>query len=178
MKKLLLICFAVLLFTPAYANDKFTSCGEGFVLVNTAKVDGIERAECQKLWCRDLELGRPMGTGDRAAAGYIATNRPMELCDATGKCIECFGDRRWCAGEVGGVWNPEFGAFTKKGDDSNAFLATQRGDCFIWQMQKASCPAGEAAVLINDKWVCAVAGGQTGETLRQSTIRRAGTIRR
>ncbi|MCL1902466.1 MAG: hypothetical protein FWG18_02445 [Alphaproteobacteria bacterium] len=180
MKKILIISLSLVtchLSLFAAGEDKFISCGPGFILVETGKVDGMDRAECQKLWCRDLENGKSMGAGDKATAGYKATNMPIELCDATNKCVECFGDRNWCKGETTGVWNPEFGAYTKKGDDSNAFLAIQRGDCFAWSIQKPKCEgADEVAMLINDKWVCAVSGGMT-ENARQSSVRRTGTIR-
>jgi hypothetical protein len=159
------------------ADEKFISCGPGFILVDKGKVEGIASAECQKLWCKDLENGKAMGAGDKANSGYKSTNAPVELCDASFKCIECFGDRNWCKGETGGVWNPEFGAYTKKGDDSNAFLSLQKGDCFTWSIQKPKCESeGEVAILVNDKFVCAVPGA-TSESTRQSTIRRTGTIR-
>ncbi|MDR1207307.1 MAG: hypothetical protein LBK26_02740 [Rickettsiales bacterium] len=180
MKKFILCSLLFAFFasgTVRAADEKFISCGPGFILIDKGKTDGIATSECQKLWCRDLENGKAMGAGDRANSGYKTTNAPLELCDAGYKCIECFGDRNWCKGETSGVWNPEFGAYTKKGDDSNAFLSLQKGGCFSWSIQKPKCEnEGEVAILVNDKFVCAAAGG-TAESIRKSSIRRTGTIR-
>ena len=88
--------------------EKFTSCGPGYVLVESRKnIDDIPAAECQKLWCRDLETGKPMGKDNRANSGYQMSADVMRLCDAgkpTPKCIECWGERKWCSGEPRGEW--------------------------------------------------------------------------
>ena len=125
MKKLLalvLVCMTI----PAFAGD----CGPGYVLVDHAKIDGMNVKECQKLWCRDLETGKNMGAGNSAANGYVATANPNELCDADRNCIECFGDRKWCSGAQVGVWNPEYGAYTRGGNDSATYNSVQKSGCF------------------------------------------------
>jgi hypothetical protein len=162
----------------AAAGDASWSCGEGYLTAAKGKLDGVEQYECQKLWCRDLENGKSMGSGERASGGYKATPEPVELCDASGKCVSCFGDRKWCAGEAAGAWNPEYGAYTKNGADSNAYLAAQKGDCYAWQMQKPVCRnEGEVAVIEGGEWVCAVSEGNT-QGVRASGIRRSGGVKR
>ena len=124
MKKFLISLIAInigLVAGGAAMADKFTSCGPGYILVSHSDIDGIDAAECQKLWCRDLENGKSMGNGDRANSGYKETSYPMELCDANNNCVECFGDRRWCSGETPGYWNPEYGAYTYDGRMANGF---------------------------------------------------------
>ena len=150
-------------------------CGPGYVLVDRAKIDGINAKECQKLWCMDLETGKSMGTGDRAANGYVMTNAPVELCDANGGCIECFGDRKWCAGAPRGVWNPEYGAYTRGGADSATYISVQKGGCFNWSLEKPVCPEGQDAILQNGEWVCAIPVQGAGNTGRAPAIRRTGT---
>ncbi len=90
MKK---IIFAIssLILAAGGANAAFTSCGPGYILTSHSNIDGINAAECQKLWCMDLETGKSMGHGNTAASGYKSTSAPAELCDASGNCIECFG---------------------------------------------------------------------------------------
>lgn len=174
------VLFAAIFTVGAHAADeKFLSCGEGYIVVPNGKIDGIESMECQKLWCRDLENGRVMGSGDRANTGYRATSSPYPgVEDSKGNQIACFGDRKWCSNNDAGVWNPEYGAYTKRGADSNVYLSTQRGDCFAWLMQKPVCSGqGEVAIMTDGEWVCAVAE-QSTEAIRKSSIRRTGTIRR
>jgi len=163
----------VCLCSAAFAGD----CGPGYVLANHAKIDGMDAKECQKLWCIDLETGRSMGAGDRANSGYVATNAPVELCDATGRCIECFGDRKWCTGIVPGVWNPEYGAYTRGGADTTTYGSEQKGSCFTWKLEKPNCESGESAVLKDGEWVCAESTSNAGIS-RASAIRRTGTVRR
>jgi len=155
----------------------FKSCGAGYILTSHSNVDGIKAEECQKLWCRDLENGKSMGSGKNAASGYKATNTPMELCDVSGNCVECFGDRKWCAGETAGIWNPEYGAYTRGGADNAAYTSYQKGGCFAWRLEKPNCPDGETAVLQGGKWICATSSGTT-EGSRASSVRRTGTLRR
>ncbi|MDR1360819.1 MAG: hypothetical protein LBJ18_00720 [Rickettsiales bacterium] len=183
MKKLLLSLFTVhcslfiALAVPARAADeKFLSCGPGFILTDAGKTDGINTAECQKLWCRDLENGKSMGSGSKAASGYKITVAPIELCDVQNHCVSCFGDRKWCGAEVAGVWNPEFGAYTRGGNDNNTYRAVQKGDCFGWQLEKPECAAGETAILQGDEWICATASG-AGEATRASSVRRTGALK-
>ena len=168
MKKIL---FALLICGNAFAGD----CGPGYVLVERGKIDGIAARECQKLWCVDLETGREMGSGDRAATGYVATAAPVELCDTTGECVECFGDRKWCTGVPRGVWNAEYGAYTRGGVDSATYTSSQKGGCFSWNLEKPVCPAGEDAILQDGEWVCAMRVSGSGNTGRAPAVRRTGT---
>ena len=57
------------------ANAAQFNCGPGYVLVESRqKIDGIPTAECEKLWCWDLETGKSMGQGDKANSGYQSTS--------------------------------------------------------------------------------------------------------
>ena len=172
MKKILVFAMACLC-VPAFAGD----CGPGYVLSNHARVDGMDAIECQKLWCVDLETGKSMGSGDRAANGYVATTAPVELCDANGKCIECFGDRKWCTGIVRGVWNPEYGAYTRGGNDTATYGSEQKGGCWTWKLEKPKCNVGENAILKDGEWICATSS-PAGNIGRGSAVRRTGTTRR
>lgn len=176
MKKVLILSlFACVVSGVAHAA--FTSCGVGYVLVESRnKIDGIPSKECQKLWCRDLENGKAMGRDDRANSGYQITGALVELCDVNNNCVECWGERRWCAGETRGVWNPEYGAYTRGGDNAT-YQSYQKGSCFAWRLEKPDCASGETAILQNGKWVCAVAT-QQAEVGRASAVRRTGTMRR
>lgn len=169
------VCISCL--TSFAAGDPFMSCGDGYILEKHAKIDGIEAAECVKLWCTDLENGKDMGNGSRANNGYKETAYPTELCDAENNCIQCFGERKWCAGEAVGVWNPEYGAYTRGGSDDSTYISYQKGSCFGWRLEKPTCPEGETAVFKNGQWTCAVSTGTT-EGSRESSIRRTGTLRR
>ncbi|MBD5389084.1 hypothetical protein HDR63_02410 [bacterium] len=162
----------------AAADQKFLACGPGYVLGTHAKIDGVNAAECQKLWCVDLETGKTMGAGKNPVSGYQSTSAPVELCDADNNCIECFGARKWCSGEVAGVWNPEFGAYTRGGADSATYLSYQKGACFAWRLEKPNCPAGETAILQGGEWICATATGNTSGVDRASSIRRTSAMRR
>ena len=170
MKKLLFAMF-LCISGVAFAGD----CGPGYVLADRGKIDGITARECQKLWCVDLETGRAMGAGDRAANGYIMTGAPIELCDVAGDCIECFGDRKWCAGAPKGVWNPEYGAYTRGGADSATYTSSQKGGCFGWDLEKPVCADGENAILQNGEWVCVVSVPDAGGVGRAPAVRRTGT---
>ena len=157
-----------------------TSCGDGYVLVNRANIDGISAAECQKLWCRDLETGKVMGSGTKANSGYKTTAAPNELCDANRNCVSCFGDRTWCKGEVPGEWNPEYGAYTRGGDNAS-YESYQKGSCFAWRLEKPNCEDGQTAVLKNGVWVCGTSntvGGAAAQINKASSVRRTGTLRR
>lgn len=179
MKKIFysLLCAGVLVFVvfcSGMTAEKMASCGPGYILVSHSDIEGIDAAECQKLWCRDLETGKSMGNGKSAASGYKVTSEPVELCDANNNCIECFGDRKWCSGEPVGIWNPEYGAYTRDGADSATYIAYQKGSCFSWRLEKPNCPEGETAILQGDEWICAVASDTTTGS-RESSIRRTGT---
>ena len=174
-RNLIFVMLAVL--CPLVADAAFTSCGPGYVLAeNNKKIDGVPAAECQKLWCRDLENGKMMGSGNKPNAGYQATDSANELCDAAGICLECWGARKWCAGEARGEWYPEYGAYTRGGDNAT-YQSYQKGSCFAWRLEKPECESGETAVLENGKWVCATSSGTT-EASRASGVRRTGTLRR
>ena len=165
------------IFGVAAANAAFTSCGPGYVLVESRKkIDGVPSAECQKLWCRDLETGKYMGQGNRPNNGYQETSMASELCDAGGRCVECWGARKWCSGEARGDWNPEYGAYTRGGDNAT-YQSYQKGGCFAWRLEKPDCDAGQTAILQNGRWVCATSSGTT-EVSRPSAVRRTGTMRR
>lgn len=148
----------------ADTNPIFVDCGAGWILSSSTNIDGVKSEKCEKLWCRDLEIGgKSMGSGDKANAGYVATTKPtvLESLDSSGstKSIECFGERKWCSGETAGVWNPEYGAYTKKGEDSILFISVLRGDCFSWGSTtsgEAGCKDGQIPVLVNGKWGCSI----------------------
>ena len=158
------------------AGETFTSCGPGYVLAVINKLDGINALECQKLWCRDLENGKSMGAGNTAANGYKATGGPVKLCDAKNNCVECFGDRKWCTGDVAGIWEPEMGRYTRGGDNKATNVSFQSGSCFSWRLGQPDCASG-SAILKNGEWVCVVSSG-TGAATRESAVRRTGTVRK
>ena len=156
---LAVICLAqVCALAPANASGgSFANCGSGWVLADNNKLEGINSQKCEKLWCRDLELNKLMGSGSSAASGYVATSQPVLMESADGKSIGCFGDRKWCAGEVAGRWNPEYGAYTRRGEDSASFVSIQKGDCFAWQtgnLGDVGCASGKIPILINGRWSC------------------------
>lgn len=152
------------------------ACGEGYVLVETRqKVDGIKVSECQKLWCMDLETGSYMGSGDKANSGYVATNSPVEICDAKKNCVSCWGERKWCSGEARGEWNPEYGAYTRGGDDTT-YQSVKKGSCFAWRLEKPNCEDGKIAVLQDGKWTC-LTQTENKNVSRESSVRRTGSRR-
>lgn len=168
----LLVCMAAVYCMPA-ANAGSFSCGDGYVLVDKGKkIDGIPAKECVKLWCYDLETGKPMGNGNSATNGYRATNAPVQMED-----IMCFGERKWCNGEKVGVWNSDLGVYTRDGSDSLTYQSYKKGGCFAWRLEKPDCPEGQTAFLINDEWVCGSAVS-TPDAGRASSIRRTGAVRR
>lgn len=177
MKKIICSLFVFAFAITAASAATFTSCGPGYILTAHNKIDGINAAECQKLWCRDLENGKSMGSGKNAASGYKTTSAPVELCDANNNCIECFGDRKWCSGEPAGIWNPEYGAYTRSGEDNATYISYQKGSCFAWRLEKPDCPNGQTAILQGGRWLCATSSGTT-EAGRASSVRRTGTLRR
>lgn len=181
MKKILLsLSLAVLAMVPGVgmAADDFISCGPGYILETHSDIDGIDAMECQKLWCRDLETGKVMGSGNRANNGYKDTAYPMELCDADNNCIECFGDRRWCSGERAGYWNAEYGAYTYDGADNSTYTSYQKGSCFAWHLDSPDCPDGQTAILQNGEWICATENVNTSSAHQSSIRRTGGTLRR
>ena len=179
MRKRICFCLLVLIAGIYTANaEDVLSCGVGYVLVDTNKtIDEIPVSECQKLWCVDLETGNKMGVGTKANSGYTDSMDVMTLCDNDKNCIECWGDRRWCAGEVAGEWNPKYGAYTRRGDDNASYESYQKGNCFAWRLEKPDCEAGLVAILQDDIWVCATVEGDSGIS-RESSIRRTSSPRR
>ncbi len=172
---LFVFCFSLFICVATHAADeRFLSCGPGYVLVSKNKIDGVPVVECQKLWCRDLESGKTMGDGNSPASGYKTTGGPVELCDAQNNCIECFGDRKWCEGEANGIWNSEYGAYTRGGADSASYISYLRGGCFAWRLEKPTCSNNQTAILRDGEWVCAISSGTTTGG-RASSVRRTGT---
>ena len=168
-------CICSMLCVPAFAAG--FSCGDGYVLTGrSARIDGINTMECQKLWCMDLETGDMMGNGNNVTSGYRATNSPVELSDNRGNSIMCFGDRKWCSGETPGIWNPEYGAYTRNGADSTTYKAFKKSGCWAWRLEKPVCDEGMTAFLINDEWVCGTPT-ENSKAGRASAIRRTGAIR-
>lgn len=179
MKKLLSSLLIVMCVCTTVRAATF-SCGPGYVLSNHSKIDGIDAAECQKLWCRDLETGKPMGVGKNANSGYKSTNSPIVLEDANGTNIECFGERRWCAGEVAGTWNPEYGAYMRGGENVT-YRSYQKGSCFAWRLAEPKCEAGQTATYDEKtgKWNCSSTKADANAAAnRASTVRRTGAARR
>ena len=168
---LLVMCSVV----PGFAANDFSTCGAGYVLASRAKIDGINARECVKLWCRDLETNKPMGVGARAAAGYV--DRLSEVTDGR-DTIECFGVRRWCTGDVAGVWAPEYGAYVRGGDDGSTYKSVLNGNCFTWRLEKPECPAGQAALLRDGEWLCVTATTGGVNNIQKSSVRRTGTMHR
>lgn len=178
MKKLIFSFLMVLGVVFAADAAKFTSCGAGYVLSSrTTITDGVKTQECEKLWCRDLETGKMMGDGKSANSGYVATSVPEQICDKDGNCIDCFGARKWCGGEAAGIWNPEYGAYTRDGADNATYQSYQKGSCFAWRLEKPECPDNQIAILQNGEWVCSMSVDTTAGT-RESAVRRGPTLRR
>ena len=179
MRKRNFICAFSLILVAFAANADF-SCGSGYVLnTNTRKkIDGIPAAECERLWCNDLEAqNTKMGIGDKSNSGYELTNAPVELSDAAGNKIECRGQRKWCDGEVRGDWNPEYGMYTRGGADDITYQSYKKGGCFAWRLTRPVCADGEVAILKDDRWICTVKVDGV-EFNPAATIRRTGVQRR
>ena len=182
--KRFILTFIVILGATSGAMADF-SCGPGYILTSRAKIDGIDAQECTKLWCMDLETGKPMGKNNTANNGYRLTSGPVELCDNEHNCIECFGERKWCGGEMAGVWNPEYGAYTRtansptgdvKRDINTTYQSYQKSGCFGWRLKRPECENGQTAILVNGIWECGTNSG-SGTATRASSVRRTGTIR-
>ena len=171
----LFFCVCAMLCLPVFSAWAF-SCGDGYVLTSHARVDGINTMACEKLWCRDLETGDFMGNGNTVTNGYRATDEPVELSDGRGNSIMCFGDRKWCAGEKAGEWNPEFGIYTRGGADSTTYKSFKKGGCWTWRLEKPNCADGMTAILQDDEWTCVREVAPAGAG-RASTIRRTGATR-
>ena len=164
MKSFFLSLFlASALSSVGWAGAPFVDCGPGYVKANAKSRDGIPTTECKKLFCRDLENGRAMGTEAGMAAGY--ENKGLELAeDNKGNSVECFGRRKWCASVLPGqegLFNTEYGIYTKGGEDGNAYRGVLKGNCYEWQTTGHSCRPGETAVIDKDtsSWICLTSGG-------------------
>ena len=145
-------CFAV--------DGKFADCGPGFVKEDVKSIEGILTVKCKKLWCRDLENGRVMGKDGAANNGYEAKMMDGGYgaeYDEKGIGIECFGKRKWCAGQNPprdgfdydlGIWAKEKGNALYRG--------VLKGDCYYWQIQGHACDAskGEIAIHNGTSWAC------------------------
>lgn len=183
MKKIFysLFVYAGVIFFAGGAFAETFSCGDGYILVEHSKIDGIPTMACERLWCMDLETGRKMGSGNTAASGYRATTEPVDLKvqefgTTNVLSIRCFGERKWCSGEAPGEWMPEYGGYTRDGEDAPAYKSYQKGGCFAWRLEKPACESGMTAILEDGKWVC-VTEEQRGTGTRASTIRRTSTMR-
>jgi hypothetical protein len=174
MKRILLTLVTLSLCHFVTVAAVAVTCGDGYVLVDTRRENGIQMAECQKLWCMDLENGKSMGRDERANSGYDMTKSPVEMCVGS-DCIYCFGTRVWCNGEAVGRWSAQDGAWVRGGGDN--WRSTQRGSCFAWTTQKPECENGQVAMMVAGRWTCAEPQ-KIDNTLRNSTIRRTGTIMR
>ena len=160
---------------PSFATDTF-SCGPGYVLASRNKIDGLNAKECKKLWCRDLELNKAMGSGDAAASGY--QDGLSETTDGRNPGVECYGKRKWCSGEPEGTWAPEYGMYVRGSDDGTTYKSYQKGSCFAWRLEKPECAAGESAILREGEWVCVTSTGGDINSILKSSVRRTGTTRR
>ena len=177
MKKIFcsIVGFLVLVgFAPAFAAGTF-SCGAGYVLADHAKIDGVNAKQCVKLWCRDLETNKPMGTGDRVGSGYVDVLSSVSDGRDT---VPCFGERKWCSGETVGVWMPEYGAYVRGNDDGTTYKSYQKSGCFVWRLEKPECADGESAILRDGEWVCVTASSGDINNVQKSSVRRTGTMRR
>ena len=178
MRKRIFYSFLLFVMSVCCAGAAEMSGGAGYVLSETRdEIDDVAVFECEKLWCVDLENGRTMGNGTRANSGYVMTMDTIKLCDNEKNCVECWGDRTWCAGEAPGTWNPKYGAYTRNGDDNATYESYQKGGCYAWRLEKPHCDNGLTAILQDNEWVCAVADGDTGVS-RESAVRRTGSVRR
>lgn len=178
MRMQILFFSVVCAFVCGVCHADFKSCGVGYVLSESRqKIDGIATFECEKLWCMDLETGAMMGDADRASRGYQSTSSYDRICDAENNCVECWGARKWCAGQARGEWNPKYGAYTRNGDDNNTYNSYLKGDCYAWRLEKPQCADGMVAIMQDDEWVCAQRAN-VADVQRAATARRSSAIRR
>ena len=161
----------------AYAASEF-ACGPGYVLAEHKKIDGLSAAECQKLWCVDLETGKAMGRGNTPNSGYKSTAYPVEMAVGSQK-VTCWGERKWCAGQEVGEWDSRHGLYVRGTYNADsAYESFQKGGCFSWQLEAHNCPVGTTAFLKDDgSWEC-LEQKKTVEQFRGSVIRRSGVPRR
>lgn len=169
--------FLMLFVGNAFAATDFT-CGPGYVLGDHKNIDGLDAVECQKLWCVDLETGKPMGRGNNPNSGYKMTSQAMELTVGA-RTVTCWGERKWCAGQTPGEWDPEHGIYVRGVyNPDSAYESYQKGGCFSWRLGAHNCPAGQTAFLGPDGvWDCR-AEQKNVEQVRDSAIRRSSAPRR
>ncbi|MDR1027748.1 MAG: hypothetical protein LBL46_05015 [Rickettsiales bacterium] len=153
MKRLLAAILIVAPLCLHAADERFVDCGPGFVMSAGKLIDGIPSVECKKLWCRDLETGKAMGTNN-AANGYKDTARAGEVCDDKNNCVSCWGERKMCGGEDPAVFNADMGAYTKRGAAVKDFVGFQSGSCWKWRVAGHDCPAGKIAMLVDGEYRC------------------------
>lgn len=178
MRMHILFLSLICLFGINAAHAEFKSCGAGYVLTEVSKkIDGIPTFECEKLWCMDLETGEMMGNKDKPGRGYTATPSYDKICDSENNCVECWGARKWCAGQVRGEWNAKYGAYTRNGDDNNSFYSYLKQDCFAWHLEKPQCEEGMIAVMQDDEWIC-TKRANAAEIQRAATMRRSSAVKR
>ena len=165
------------------ASLPYVDCGDGFVAASAKSSDGIQTFECKRVWCRDLENGRVMGADNSTVnKGYELKNKVTpEEYNYYGKNIHCFGERKWCTGEVKGEFDPDIGIYTRSGVSTGFYRGVLRGDCYYWQVQSHKCDAanGEVAVHNGTSWTCIIqaSGPGTGRSaIKQKAIRRSSGV--
>jgi len=181
IKSTLFFAFVVALAADCFAaGDQFVDCGPGFVIENVKNMDGIPTVRCKRLWCRDLENGRVMGKDDGAPNnGYEAKDGNGKwirsiVGDGYGDAIECFGRRRWCAGNAPGDFDYDLGIWTKTAGNA-LYRGVLKGDCYYWQMQGHACDAskGEIAIHNGTSWACVSQADPTNPFGRSAAKARA-----
>ncbi|MDR2770221.1 MAG: hypothetical protein LBB08_02105 [Rickettsiales bacterium] len=163
-------------------DEKFIDCGPGYTIASEKSVYGIPVSKCNKIWCRDLENGKPMGRGDSANSGYEDTKSgPEDLCDNKGNCVPCFGKRKWCSGETPAEFDPELGIYAKNGADGRFYRGSLKNNCYEWKIQNLRCAEGKKASFVGGEWKCLGQGPEASIAARaavktQAVRRTAGII--
>jgi len=184
MKKILcIVCFVFCTAVSFAADDRFVDCGPGYVIASRKSTHGIRTEECKKVWCVDLENGKPMGSGSTAHKGYKDT--PNELWDNKNNHIKCFGDRIWCDSDNDVRWDEDVGAYVKiRGDHKLRGVLSGSGNtaCYKWQDvgdHGCSKDKGEVAIMSTDangniRFVCAkeTAVGSARSAIKSRALRR------
>ena len=173
-------CGLIILALPSFAAvEKFVDCGPGYVMVASKNRDGIQSFECKRLWCRDLENGKSMGTGGTPSNGYEITAGSFTY-NYYGETIECFGRRRWCIGEDQGVFNEDLGIYTKPGADNALYTGRLQGNCYKWQLQSNNCRPDQIAINDGINWICVSQGfeSEPRNAIKLKAIRRSPGVTR
>jgi hypothetical protein len=90
-----------------------------------------------------------------------------------GAGIECFGERKWCLED--GVFNTEYGIYTKGGAPSRMYRGILSGNCYKWQLQNHDCAPNEVAINNGGEWACLTQrldAGAAASAVKAKTIRR------